>query len=272
MKKMDFKSRWVLVTGASSGLGREIALRLAKKERANLVLTARRVDRLRGLKKELEGNFGIRVAVVPADLSNEQEVESLFDRVVAGRDIYGVVLNAGVAHMTLHWELSREDFDAMLQTNLLSTVRLTDRFLPYLIDKGQQGGIMFVTSLAGLIPIPYQTAYSATKAFVTTFGRALHSELVDQGIPVSVTSFVPGGIATEMNELTGTEKYFGKDNLQLQSPERCALEAVKAFKARKYLAVSGRLNRMQFRLSSLLSRRFLGSKIAAVYRKAVERK
>lgn len=267
MKPMNFRSRWVLVTGASSGLGREMARRLARQYQANLILVARRAERLRELKSEIEGETGVNVANIAANLCSESDVERIFQEAIQGRDVYGVILNAGVTYFGPHLRMEWDDFQKLLATNVVSTVRLTNLFTPYLIEKRQSGGLMLVTSLTGLIPVPYQTAYSATKAFLVSFGRGLSHEL--KGQDVSVTTFIPGGIFTEMNELSGLDKYWGRDSLQIQSAEACAKEALQAFAERRYMAIPGWLNRIQFFLSPLVPRRFLGDRLAAEYRKAL---
>jgi uncharacterized protein len=267
MKPLTLKSRWVLVTGASSGLGREMARLLAREYQANLILVARRTERLEQLKNELEGGSGVAVFTLSADLSQETEVDGVFRKAIEGRDVYGVILNAGVTYFGPHLSLPWSEFHKMLGTNVIGTVQLTNLFLPYLIEKRQEGGLMLVTSLTGLVPVPYQTAYSASKGFLVNFGRGLYHEL--KGQPVSITTFVPGGIATEMGELSGTGAYFGKESLAMQSADACAREAVDAFIKRRYLAIPGFLNRATMFVEPFISRRFLGDQMAALYRKAL---
>lgn len=267
MKPLDFNSRWVLVTGASSGLGREMARLLAREHRANLILVARRVERLEELKRELETEARVNVAVIAADLSRESELDRVYQQAIEGRDVYGVILNAGVTYFGPHLALSWTEFQKIIATNITSTVKLTDLFLPYLIAQGKTGGLMLVTSMTGLIPVPYQTVYSATKAFLTHFGRGLYHEL--KGQPVSITTFIPGGIVTEMGELSGLDRTYGRESLVMQNATECAREAIGAFMKRRYMAIPGILNRLQIFFSPLLSRRFVGDRLAAMYRKAL---
>jgi len=125
---------------------------------------------------------------------------------------------------------------------------------------------MLVTSMAGLVPVPYQTAYSATKAFLTTFGQGLHHEL--EGTNVSLTTFAPGGIKTEMVETTGLDAAFG-DSGQLMPAPACARLAVDAMVARRYLAVPGLLNQLQLFLPRLTPRKLTTSVVASAYRRAL---
>ena len=170
---MEFRGRYVLVTGASSGLGTDIARHLASAHGANLILVARRADRLEALRVELTEKHKIDAVCIPADLSVAADVERVFDESTRGRSVYGVVLNAGVTHFGEALEQPFEAFEAMLATNLTSVARLTWRFVPYLKAQGQGGGVMLVSSLAGFWPMPFQAAYGGTKAFLNNFGHKL---------------------------------------------------------------------------------------------------
>src|SRR5688572_21581401 len=149
MAPLQLRSRWVLVTGASSGLGLEMARQLARDHRANLVLVARRADRLATLKAELEGDYGVQGVNVVADLSREDEVERTFAEATEGRDLYGVVLNAGITYFGHHVELSWLELKRMLDTNVNAVTHLTHLCIPYLLEQKQSGGLMLVTSMAG---------------------------------------------------------------------------------------------------------------------------
>jgi short-subunit dehydrogenase len=264
MERMNFQSRWVLITGASSGLGREMARVLAREHGANVILVARREDRLRELKAELEAT-GVAADYIAADLSIGADVDRVFDESTrAGRSLYGVVLNAGITHFGGYDELSWSQFEVMLATNVSSVVRLATRYLPYLDAQGTGGGIMLVSSLAGLTPVPYQTAYSATKAFIVNFGCGLWHET--RGRNVSVTTFVPGGIQTEMVEGERFRALGG----WLMPVDKCARSALEAFAARGYMHVPGFTYRVGAALIRLLPQRFFTSRMAAVYRAALE--
>ena len=163
MKPMNFTRRRVLVTGASSGLGLEMARQLANRDQADLVLVARRLDRLNELKAELEGSTGIRCQVIAADLSKPQDVDRVFAEATAAGEIYGVILNAGVTHFGKHLDMEWSGFETMLATNVTSVVRLVNLFTPYLIGQGREGGIMLVSSMAGLLPVPFQDATSCAR-------------------------------------------------------------------------------------------------------------
>lgn len=265
MNAMNFNSRWVLVTGASSGLGREIACELAREQHANLVLVARRVDRLNELKAQLEKECSIRCHVIAADLADPAAVERVYTEAIAVGEIYGVVLNAGVTHFGRNAELDWPGFQNMLATNVTSVVRLVNLFTPYLIKRDQGGGIMLVSSMAGLLPVPYQAAYAGTKAFVTNFAQSLGQEMHDENL--SITVFSPGGIDTEMSQ-NSRLRYF-ENTVFLQDAKSCAADAVLAMRTRRALYVPGFLNRNQLLLSRLVPRSLVGFVARNTYRKAL---
>lgn len=254
MQAMDFKGRWVVVTGASSGLGRELAIALARDYQANLVLTARRAAKLAELKEDLVQKYAIEAVVVCADMSDPASVESLYRAAVGSAEIYGVILNAGVTHFGRNSEIPWANFQAMLATNVTSVVRLSTLFTEYLVKTGRGGGIMTVSSLAGLMPIPYQAAYAGTKAFVTNYMQSIAAEM--DGENISYTIFSPGGIDTEM--VSGSNLNYFKDSMFMQSAADCANAGLAAFRRRDLVYVPGLINRGQLLLSQLMPRNIVG--------------
>lgn len=265
MKPLNLSHRWVLVTGASSGLGREMARVLAREHGANLVVVARRKERLQELAAELETQHGVSVRVVVADLSQPDEAQRVFTEATSTCDLYGAILNAGVTHFGNWDELSWADYQIMQATNVTSVVRLTTLLLPYLEQRAEGGALMLVASMAGMMPIPYQTAYSATKAFLVNFGCGLYHEMYSRGI--SVTTFVPGGIRTEMTDGNRFNDLRG----WLMPVERCAREGVQAFRQRAYLHSPGVIYRLGSMVTRLLPQRYFIGRVAAQYKKSLER-
>jgi short-subunit dehydrogenase len=266
MEPMDFRDRWVLITGASSGLGRDMARLFAREQNANLILVARRGQRLRDLAVQLEGEAGVKVRVIEADLSREPDVERVFSESSAIAPVYAVVLNAGVTHFGKHADLSWDGFRTMLATNVTSVVRLTSLFVPYLAEQGLRGGIMIVGSLAGLTPIPYQSAYSGTKAFLAHFARALSEEL--KGMNLSLTLFEPGGIATELSDNAGLSHYFD-NGLAMMASEVCARRAIDGFKTRKRSYVPGLLNKLSLALTRVVPEVLATKIVGNAYKRAL---
>lgn len=259
MKPMDFRSRWVLVTGASSGLGLETARQLGRDYGAHLVVVARRRERLEALKQELEP-AGVRVVPVVADLSRLEDVDRAFEEATAAGPLYGAVLNAGITHFGDWSELGWDGFERMLSTNVTSVVRLMSHLSPYLIERGEGGGMMVVSSMSGLTPTPYQAAYSGTKAFLISYASCLWHELNEQN--VSLTTFAPGGIATEM---TAGER-FNSLRGWLMPVERCARSGIEGFRRRKYLHVPGVVYKFLYGLTRVTPEPLTSSVTAAEYR------
>lgn len=241
MQKMKLEGRWVVVTGASAGLGREMSIVLARDWGANVIPVARRADRLEALATEIREKYGRECVPIGADLATAHGPERVFEKATNGRDVYGAILNAGVTFSGHAIEQDHDDFERMLATNVSSQVSLSKRFGRYLADRAEGGGIMLVSSLTAMAPFPYQAAYAGTKAFLTTYGRSLAHELRKRG--VSVTVFMPGGIATDMLAVSGMGKW-KKGDVGIMDVEVCAREAVRGFVGRKEFHVPGFVNQL----------------------------
>ncbi|MFZ5893547.1 MAG: SDR family NAD(P)-dependent oxidoreductase [Myxococcota bacterium] len=260
MQPLEFRGRWVLLTGASSGLGHEMAKMLAQRYGANLFIVARRRERLESLRSELEKSAGVQVATCCADLSKLEDVDRVI-REASEKELYAAILNAGVTHFGSHRSLDWEAFRQMLDTNVTAVVRMSTALIPQLEKHG--GGMMVVSSMAGIHPVPYQTAYSATKAFLVHFGAGLWHEL--RGRNVSVTTYAPSGVVTEM---TAGEN-FNPLRKWLMPVEQAALEGLEAFRLRKYMHIPGFANRWGSIFVRMLPQRFTTSIVAAQYRNAL---
>jgi short-subunit dehydrogenase len=263
MKNLALNNKWILVTGASSGLGQEMARQLAHIHKANLIIAARRADKLNALKAELEEAASIKVKVIVADLSIPEEADRVIAESIADKNLYGAILNAGVTYFGRQTELPWIDFESILKTNVISVVRMTNSLVAYFEQPGAEGSIMLVSSMAGLFPVPYQAAYSATKAFITAFGNALHNELTNSNF--SITVFAPGGIATEMTDNSKFNELKG----WLMPVTEAAKEGIHAFITRKYNYVPGLLNRVGNVFMNFLPKKFIGGKMSKVYLKSL---
>jgi len=192
----------VLITGASSGIGLELA-RLFAAAGSDLVLVARRENKLGELADELRVNHDITVRVLPADLSQPASAVAIYEVLTsAGIDVDILVNNAGFGARGSVAELSIARQLQMMQVNMTTLVELTRRLLPDMIHRGW-GGILNVASTAAFQPGPYMGVYYASKAFVLSFTEALAGELSDTAI--NVTCLAPGPVATGFGALAGVE-------------------------------------------------------------------
>jgi uncharacterized protein len=261
---MNLKGQWVWVTGASSGLGRELASQLANHHGANVVISARRADRLEALKTELEASAGVEVRSLVVDLSVPADIERAI-ATVKEMNLAAVILNAGVGHLGFHHELSWEDFQSMIQTNVIGTVRITGELADWAQRHQFPLRIMLVTSLQGFIPIPFQSAYAGTKGFLTNFGLALSQEL--RGTAVKVQVFAPTGVKTEMT--AGAR--FAKLSSFLLPVELVATQAIRALRKGTTLSTSmGFWERIGMSFERLLPRMVAIRIMGQVYRQSVE--
>lgn len=188
-----------LVTGASSGLGAAYARALAARG-SDLVLVARRVDRLEALAAELETAHGIRAEVVPADLSRPGAGRALREVITA--DVDTVINNAGFGSHDLLVDADPALLEREIAVDVTALVDVTRAFLPAMVAAGG-GAIVNVASTAAFQPIPRMAVYGAAKSFVLSFTRAVWAEARPHG--VKVLAVAPGATRTEFFDVVGTE-------------------------------------------------------------------
>ncbi len=190
----------VLITGASSGIGLELA-KLFAADGSDLVLVARRADRLRRLAEELQAAHGIAVRVLPGDLADPQAPQAIYEQLRAeGVSVEVLVNNAGFGERGRFATLDvRRQLD-MLQVNVAALTHLNRLFLPGMLER-RRGAILNVGSVAGFLPGPNTAIYYATKAYVLSFTEALAAELGGTGVRVSLLA--PGATATEFATAAG---------------------------------------------------------------------
>lgn len=227
-----------LVTGASAGIGTELA-RLFAQDRRSLVLVARRRDRLETLAEELRGRGAPSVLIVAEDLS-DRGAPARIEAVVAeaGVELDALVNNAGFGSNGAFATLDGAKELEMVQVNVTAIVDLTHRFLPGMLQRGR-GRILNVGSTAGFQPGPFMATYYATKAFVNTFTEGLAYEL--RGTGVTATVSCPGPVATEFASVAGNAKS-RLFELSVARPEDVAREAYDAMNAGKPRVIHGLSN------------------------------
>jgi len=196
----EFRNRWALVTGASSGIGEDFS-RLLAEGGANLVLVARREDRLKQLAEDLTRAHGVEARVIALDLGAPDAAAELKRRTDGqGLEIDLLVNNAGFGlygrHMEIAWERERE----MLELDVVALADLTKRYLAGMLER-DRGWVLQVASIGGYQPSPSYASYSAAKAYVLNLGEALNYELRKTNVHVTVLS--PGVTKSEFLDVSG---------------------------------------------------------------------
>lgn len=222
----------VVITGASSGIGAELARGLARRG-FPLLLVARRRERLDELAKEVGEGYRARAEVLPLDLSDPRARGELAER-LRGDPIGGLCNSAGFGTSGLFHMLPLDRESEEVTLNALAVMELTRAALPGMVARGA-GAVLNIASIAGFQPIPYMAVYSATKAFVQTFSEAVHEEL--HGTGVSVTCLCPGPVPTEWAEIANAE-HFSVPLAQV-SPRDVAEAAIEGMLAGKRTVVPG---------------------------------
>lgn len=192
-----------LITGASSGIGKEFA-RIHAERKGDLVIIARNEERLNELKNELESKYQVQVKVIAKDLSQENAPQEIHDEIKSeGIKVEYLINNAGFGGRGKFHEQDWNKSRSMMQVNMVSLAALTHLFLPEFIVRNS-GRILNTSSTASLMPGPLQAVYFATKAFVTFFSNALTEEL--RGTNVTVTNLMPGATKTEFAKTSDMDK------------------------------------------------------------------
>lgn len=188
-----------LITGATSGIGKATALKLAQKG-YNLILTGRRRKRLDSLKKELEENHSIKVQILSFDIRNYKETHNAFFSLTAEwQNIDILINNAGLAlGLSPIQEGDIEDWDQMIDTNIKGLLYITRIVSPIMVDK-KMGHIINISSIAGKDVYPMGNVYCATKHAVTALSQAMRMDLLPYGIKVSLVC--PGAVETEFSNV-----------------------------------------------------------------------
>ncbi|MGU3437790.1 SDR family NAD(P)-dependent oxidoreductase [Actinomycetes bacterium M1A6_2h] len=245
-----FDARRALVTGASSGIGEAFARALAARG-SDLVLVARREDRLAALGAELSDRFRIDCTTVPFDLSTDRPGRTLRERF--GGDIDLLVNNAGFATQGPFIETDPDDFAREIAVDVVAVVDLCRAFMPEMAAR-RHGGIINVSSTTAFQPVPGMAVYSASKAFVHSFGQSLWFEAKKHG--VTAFSLAPGPTRTEFFDVIGdTAKVVGTH----QTADQVAATGLNALGRRNPppYVVSGVGNAVVARLASLPPARLL---------------
>lgn len=238
MSRVDYRNQTTIVTGASSGLGAEFARQLAARG-SNLVLVARRADRLQSLADELTHAHGVAVTVVARDLGQPDAGRTLRADLEA-RGIYatGLVNNAGFGKHNAFPDEDPDRLQSMIALNVAALVDLTHAYIEPL-SSADNGVLINVASLLGFQPTPYLGVYGATKAFVLSFTESLWEE--SRGTGLRILAICPGAMQTEFYDAAGSQSAdYGAKRITPQKVVRIALATVDRRSARPSVITNGR--------------------------------
>src|SRR5690242_30636 len=232
---------WALVTGASSGIGKEFARQLAASG-LHVVLVARRLSTLEELGGRLATEFGVQYRAVGVDLTEEHFLSQL-EEATHDLDIGLVVSNAGTWMLGEFVTMDDRRLQRSLRLNVEAHLDVAHHFGQHLAQR-RRGGLLLTASTAGLQGIPFSAEYAAAKAYVLTLGGGLHGEL--QKVGVHVTVLLPGATDTPLLAASGFDL---PAILKPMSTEQCVAEGLAALSANRTTHIAGRLNRIMATLT-----------------------
>ena len=256
-----YRRQTALVTGASGGIGADVA-RLLGECGARVLLVARREDALEAVAAEVEERGGT-AAVFAADLEPPGAAARLADRVeAAGETVDVLVNNAGFGVQGPFLEASAEDAEGMVALNVAAPTALARRLLPGMVARGR-GGVLTVASIAAFTPAPRFAVYAATKAYALSFSEALHAEL--RGTGVSATCLCPGPVRTGFGARAGMADRFFAGALPSERVARAGLDGLAAGRRR---VVPGLGNKVQTAATRFVPPALLLRATGAIMRRA----
>jgi short-subunit dehydrogenase len=243
-----------LITGASSGIGMELA-RVHAAQGGDLVLISRSEDKLKRLRTELENKFQVEVMIISSDLSQASAPRQIFDQLQAQEiQVEYLINNAGFGDYGFFHETDWEKEEQMIDLNMKSLTHLTKLFLPEMV-KRRSGKIMNVASTAAFQPGPLMAIYYATKHYVLAFSEAIANEVRDYG--VTVTALCPGPTESGFQNTAAMEESKLVKGVKMPTSEEVARYGYQAMIKGKTVAVHGFLNSMMARSVGFLPRKMV---------------
>ena len=266
MRSIFTANRTGLVTGASAGIGLELARSLASKL-DSLTLVARRVERLEQLAKELHARYpALNVVCEAADLSDPEAVERLLRQLKScGTDVDVLVNNAGLGESELFERSPWHRVRQIVEVNVIAMLRLTHDFLPGMVARGH-GAILNIGSGAGYAAMPNAAVYTASKHFVRAFTESLRAQLA--GTSVTVSEAAPGPVESEFDQAAGIEggAIPGQGIFRITAQE-CAADIVQEFEKGTPVIFPGRNYRWLMKVQPLMPRWLFAAQVAQAARK-----
>ncbi|MDB5207920.1 MAG: family oxidoreductase [Flavisolibacter sp.] len=243
-------NEWALITGASTGIGYELA-KLFAQDGYNIIAVARTESDLRKVADELKQQYGVQVEVMPKDLFGENASTELYNEVKAkGIEVEVLINDAGQGVYGLFTETDLEDQVKIIHLNIVSLTRLTYHFLKDMVARNS-GKILQLASIASETPGPYQAVYHATKAYVLSFTESLISEVKNTG--VTITALQPGATDTDFfNKADMTESKMVQDKSKLSDPADVAKDGHDALMDGDDKIISGFKNKVMIAMTKLM--------------------
>jgi short-subunit dehydrogenase len=236
---MESKTQTALITGASGGIGYELA-KLFARDHYNLVLIARSSDKLNQVATELQGQYGVTVKTIALDLAESAAPKFLFDQLQREEVVVDVLVNnAGFGGFGEFASMPEEEILGQVHLNITALTYLTRLFLPPMLSR-RRGKIMNVASTAAFQPGPLMAVYYATKAYVLSLSEALANEVAGSGVVVSC--FCPGATATGFAKRAGTEDSRLFKKLRPMNVEVVARDGYRGLMAGRTVVISGMQN------------------------------
>jgi short-subunit dehydrogenase len=227
-----------VITGASSGIGAAFARKLAARG-YNLLLVARREDRLRSIADELRAIYHVHAEPLIADLTIDADRDRVAARIRSAPELALLVNNAGFGTMGYFWESDRAGQERMHRLHVLAVVSLTHAALANMIPRGQAGtGVINVSSVAAFASTPQNVSYHSTKAWMNAFTQTLATELAGRKSPVTMQALCPGFTLSEFHDVVGMERSTIPSWLWMTS-DFVVEQSLRGFDRRKLIVVPG---------------------------------
>lgn len=255
---MQFKQKygpWAVIAGSAEGLGESWSRALARRG-VNLIMVDNQADKLQDLSSTLQNEYQVQTITLSIDLNDAGASEKIMKE-TAAVDCRLLIYNAAYSIIRPFIEVTPDELDNFTQINVRTQIRLVHAFTSHLVEKGKGGGIIMMSSLAGLLGMQLVAPYAATKAFSWNLAEAISHELKPHNI--DVMACIAG--ATSTPAYMKTKPRYGWPKPQVMEPEKVAEEALKHF-GRRNLHITGFSNRMNYFLLTRILPRKMASRIA----------
>ncbi|MFX1536566.1 MAG: SDR family NAD(P)-dependent oxidoreductase [Promethearchaeota archaeon] len=250
---MSDKKQIAFITGATSGIGKAFAKKFAS-EGYDLIITGRRKQLIKSVADKISKKYGVNVEVIIIELSDDDDLDKLVQKVKATKNLDILVNNAGFATEKKFHEEDIKDQEAMVKVHVLAIIKLVHAAIPNMLERGK-GTIINVSSIGAFAASPRNATYSGTKAFINAFTESLHLELLKTGIKVQ--TLCPGLTRTDFHEKMGYDNsklHKNRGIIRWMSPEEVVAISLRDLKIGRVISVPGFWNNLLKNLARLVPR------------------